>query len=242
MIKKGVILASGTGSRMAPFTITTSKAMAPIYTKRGAIPQIQFSLEALMNHGIEKILIIVSPSHGFQVMEYLGDGSDFGCNITYKIQDMSRPITGIAQALGLAREFTGEDKFLVVLGDNFFEPGMLREVKPSYFIDSEFTMFVKQIERPEAFGVLDPDTGLIVEKPEIPPSNLAVTGLYMYSKFVYDAVDLAKPSRRNELEITDVNNHMIKNFKSSVVDISKWHWQDMGTPESALKLSRILSA
>lgn len=241
-IRKGVILASGTGSRMSPFTQTASKAMAPIYTKHGAIPQIQFPLEVLTHAGIEEILILVSPSHGYQIMEYLGDGKNFGCNITYKTQDMNREITGIAQALGMAREFTSGEDFIMILGDNYFDKDILEEsMQLDEFMESDFTFVAKEVDNAKAFGVMDWNTGMIVEKPEVPPSNWAITGLYKYSDRVYDAVDSIEPSSRNELEITDVNNYMLENHKwFNILLGPNHHWQDMGTPKSSYELSKRL--
>jgi len=216
--------------------------MAPIYTKHGAVPQIQFPLEVLTNAGIEEILILVSPSHGYQIMEYLGDGKNFGCNITYKTQDMNREITGIAQALGMAREFTGEDHFVMILGDNYFDRDILCEsMQIEEFVECDFAFVAKKVGDAKAFGVMDWVRGEIVEKPDVPPSNWAITGLYKYSEKVYDAVDSIEPSQRNELEITDVNNHMLKNHKCHHIMLGpNHHWQDMGTPKSSYELSKRL--
>jgi glucose-1-phosphate thymidylyltransferase len=118
---KGVILAGGFGTRLRPFTLQLNKGMAPLYTPNGAIPQLLFPLKTLTNSGIEDILIVTSREHCGQIVELLGDGTEYNCSLTYRIQEMNRPITGIAQALGLARGFSENDPFAVILGDNYYE-------------------------------------------------------------------------------------------------------------------------
>ena len=125
---KGVILAGGHGTRLSPFTRVNNKGMAPIYTKEGAMPQILFPLRTLIDSGINEILITSSREHCGDIIEFLGDGEEYGCHLTYRIQEMHRPITGIAQALKLAEPFVNEQKFAVILGDNYYQQSFDQEV------------------------------------------------------------------------------------------------------------------
>ena len=237
---KGVILAGGHGTRLRPFTLKNNKALAPIYCKDGAVPQIFFPLQTLTRSGIDDILIITSRDYCGDIVEFIGDGEDFNCSVTYRIQEMDRPVTGIAQALKLAENFARDSSFAVILGDNYFEQTFEDEVR--FFDDSihDAHLFMKAVADPHRFGVgvFDGDELLCIEeKPKKPKSNLAVTGLYMYTPDVFEQLPKFKPSKRGEVEITDVNNYYIKN---GIVQVSvlKEHWQDMGTPESAAEMCK----
>lgn len=242
---KGVVLAGGYGTRLRPFTNVNNKGMAPIYTKDGALPQILFPLRTLIDSGINEILITSSREHCGDIIEFLGDGEEYGCHLTYRIQEMNRPITGIAQALKLAESFVNEQKFAVILGDNYYQQSFDQEV-----IDFENDygnrcyLFLKEVNDPKRFGVaMVNDKGVIQEieeKPMRPKSKLAVTGLYFYTPDVFEIIKDLKPSGRNELEITDVNNHYVDNHCAKGI-ILESHWQDMGVPKSAMSLSRYLS-
>lgn len=233
---KGVILAGGFGTRLRPFTLTLNKGLAPIYTPEGAIPQLLFPLKTLTKSGIKEILIVTSRDHCGKIVELLGDGTDYECQLTYKIQEMERPIIGIAQALGLAKDFVGDSAFAVILGDNYYEEDFtdrFRIFETNAYLS---TIFLKEVVDPQRFGVATIDDRAnvikIVEKPKIPETNFAVTGLYLYMPHVFTIVPTLVPSKRNELEITDINNHYVQMgmMKSYILH---GHWSDMGLPESA---------
>jgi len=240
---KGVILAGGFGTRLRPYTLRFNKGMAPIYSPDGAIPQLFYPLKTLVNSGIDDILIITSREHCGQIVELLGDGTEYGCHLTYKIQEMNRPVVGIAQALSLSKNFVGDSAFAVILGDNFYENTFKTEFnefdsaykKGKYGIAS---VFLKSVHDPETFGVATLNERLevtnIVEKPENPKTDYAVTGLYLYTPYVFELVPQLKPSQRNELEITDINNHYVKEETDTLkAHILLGYWHDMGLPESA---------
>lgn len=227
---KGVILAGGTGSRMKPATFVTNKHLLPIYTDQGALPMIFYPINTLVSSGIEDILIISSRDHSGPIIHNLGDGFAFGASFTYKIQDVTRVEMGIASALKLARGFTGDDPFAVILGDNFYEDAFADEIE--FFKNScpnSARIFLKEVLDPERFGVYH--DGRIEEKPKDPKSNLAVTGLYLYHPKVYDIAESLVPSRRGELEITDVNQYYCMSGAMDVSHINGF-WSDMGTPQS----------
>lgn len=227
---KGVILAGGTGSRMKPATFVTNKHLLPIYTEQGAVPMIFYPINTLVSSGIEEILIISSRDHSGPIIHNLGDGYAFGARFTYKIQDVTRVELGIASALKLAHGFTGDEPFAVILGDNFYEDSFSEEM--TFFKNScpnEAKIFLKEVDDPERFGVYH--EGEIEEKPKQPKSNMAVTGLYLYHPKVYEIAESLIPSKRGELEITDVNQHYCAS-KSMDVSFVKGFWSDMGTPQS----------
>lgn len=245
---KGVILAGGFGTRLKPFTKRLNKGMAPIYTKDGAIPQILFPLNTLINAGIDDIMIITSREHCGQIVELLGDGDEYKCKLTYRIQEMNRPVVGIAQALGLSEDFASSSaSFAVILGDNFYEDNLkedfdkFNEVANNNRFSSNpqdfyAQVFLKEVHDPERFGVATLDENKrvikIVEKPKEPETKYAVTGLYLYTPWVFNMLPILKPSKRNELEITDINQGYVDAgcMKSSI--LTGW-WHDMGTPEAA---------
>lgn len=236
---KGIVLAGGFGTRLAPFTNVTSKHLAPIYSKeKGAIPIIQYPIETLKKSGIEEILIITSRDHCGHIVQTLGDGKDLGVNLTYKIQEMNRSPTGIAQALKLSEVFVCQDKFAVILGDNFFENSFEKEIKEFKNNNFKSAIFIKEIKDSKRFGVAEIDENGIVlnitEKPKIPKSNWAVTGLYFYTPEVFDILPNLKPSGRGELEITDVNNSYV-NLKKMKSYKLKGFWHDMGTVSSMIE-------
>jgi glucose-1-phosphate thymidylyltransferase len=247
---RSIILAGGFGKRLAPFTKQLNKGMAPIYTKEGAIPQILFPLNTLINSGSTDIMIITSRDHCGQLVELLGDGTEYNCNLTYKIQEMDRPVTGIAQALSLAKDFVKDEvAFGVILGDNYYEKSFKAEFDDFYNSCKYYStekleaapfskIFVKKVHDPERFGVATMNGNIvtkIIEKPTTPETNLAVTGLYLYTPQVFDILKDLKPSRRSELEITDVNSWYVNNhtMECAVLDNRDCWWHDMGTPEAA---------
>ena len=222
---KGIILAGGTGSRLYPLTKVTNKHLLPIGDK----PMIYHPIEKLTEVGIDEILIVTGTEHMGAVVNLLGSGKDFGCRFTYKVQDEAG---GIAQALGLAENFAGDESVVVILGDNIFE-GSLQEAIDNYD-GTGAQILLKEVPDPKRYGVaeLKGDEVLsIEEKPDHPKSSYAVTGVYFYDPKVFNCIKTLKPSGRGELEITDVNNFYIQKgeMKSSVM---KGWWTDAGTPES----------
>ncbi|WP_234571392.1 sugar phosphate nucleotidyltransferase [Rhodohalobacter sp. 614A] len=222
---KGIVLAGGTGSRLYPLTKVTNKHLLPVGNK----PMIYYPIEKLTGIGIEEILIVTGTEHMGDVVNLLGSGKDFGCRFTYKVQDEAG---GIAQALGLAENFCGDEPMTVILGDNIFEAGLSKAREN--FDGTGSQILIQKVEDPERFGVAELEGDRIVgieEKPKDPKSEYAVTGIYMYDSQVFDLIKNLKPSKRGELEITDVNNHYIENgtMKYSILD--GW-WTDAGTPES----------
>jgi glucose-1-phosphate thymidylyltransferase len=222
---KGIILAGGTGSRLYPLTKVTNKHLLPVGDK----PMIYYPIEKLIGAGIDEILIVTGTEHMGDVVNLLGSGKDFGCRFTYKVQDEAG---GIAQALGLAENFVGEDSMTVILGDNIFEDSLHIAVKN--YTGSGAQILLKEVEDPERFGVAEMKDDTIVsieEKPDKPKSNMAVTGIYMFDSEVFDFIKTLKPSGRGELEITDVNNHYIKKGAMRYSVFEGW-WSDAGTPDS----------
>ncbi|MEX0945067.1 MAG: sugar phosphate nucleotidyltransferase [Balneolaceae bacterium] len=222
---KGIVLAGGTGSRLYPLTKVTNKHLLPVGNK----PMIYYPIERLIGAGIEEILIVTGTEHMGDVVNLLGSGKDFNCRFTYKVQDEAG---GIAQALGLAENFTGNDPMTVILGDNIFENELTDAV--NNYPGSGAQILIKKVEDPERFGVAEVEDDKIIgieEKPEKAKSNFAVTGIYMYDANVYDFIRNLKPSGRGELEITDVNNHYIRQGAMKYSVLKGW-WTDAGTHES----------
>ena len=225
---KGVILAGGTGSRLHPLTKITNKHLLPVYNK----PMIFYPIEMMVEAGINDIMIVSGGNDVGSIFEMLGDGDDFGVNFHHIVQ--ARP-DGVAGALGMAKWFVGDEPFVVCLGDNIFECSIKKPIED--WLEgggSTASVFAKQVENPEEYGVLcfDPHVH-IIEKPKEPVGNLAVTGLYMYPPDVFDMIDNLEPSARNELEITDVNNIYIEQgrFRYNVVE---GLWLDAGESIDAL--------
>lgn len=222
---KGVILAGGTGSRLFPLTKVTNKHLLPVGNK----PMIYYPIERLIEAGIQEILIVTGTDHMGDVVNLLGSGKDFGCRFTYKVQDEAG---GIAQALGLAENFAGGSPVTVILGDNIFSFSLTEAIK-SYRGRGAHIM-IKEVHDPSRYGVAEIKGEQIIgieEKPSEPKSNYCVTGIYIYDARVYDFIRTLKPSRRGELEITDVNNHYIKAGEMTYSILEGW-WTDAGTPDS----------
>ena len=222
---KGVILAGGTGSRLYPLTKVTNKHLLPVGNK----PMIFHPIEKLTGLGIQDILIVTGTEHMGDVVNLLGSGAEYNCRFTYKVQDQAG---GIAQALGLAENFAGQDPIVVILGDNIFEDDLTRAAHT--YTGNGAMILLKQVPDPQRYGValLDGDKVIeIQEKPENPPTSFAVTGIYFYDSRVFSAIRDLKPSRRGELEITDVNNYYICQNQMSSALLEGW-WTDAGTPDS----------
>jgi len=227
-------LAGGTGSRLYPLTKVTNKHLLPVGNK----PMIYYPIEKLTQAGIDEILIVTGTEHVGDVVNLLGSGKDFGCRFTYKVQDEAG---GIAQALGLARNFAGGDSMSVILGDNIFEMSLNDPVKN--FDSSAASILLKEVDDPERFGVAEIEADkikTIEEKPENPKSNFAVTGIYFYPPDVFDIIETLKPSGRGELEITDVNNHYVRENRMKFSVMDGW-WTDAGTLNSYKKANELAS-
>lgn len=232
---KGVILAGGTASRLQPLTKVTNKHLLPV----GRKPMIYYSIEKLVNAGIQDVLIVTGVEHMGSVVELLGSGKDFNCRFTYKVQDEAG---GIAQALGLAENFASDSPVAVILGDNLFEDSLLPYVEKFKSQDCGSHIIVKPVHDPERFGVAEVEGDkvvTVVEKPQSPKSDLAVTGIYFYDGDVYDIIKTLKPSGRGELEITDVNNEYIRRGIMGWSRMTGW-WSDAGTFESLLHVQQLI--
>lgn len=232
---KGVILAGGKGTRLKPLTDVTNKHLLPIFDK----PMILHPLETLKQMGIKDICIVTGGEYMADFMRFLGSGANFGVRLTYKIQD--DPL-GIAHALLQAEDFFDKEKVVAILGDNLFERV---EVPKEAFEDDYAYIFIKEMDKPERFGVpvFDENGNIIAieEKPKIPKSRYAVTGLYIYPNDVFDFIKTLKPSARGELEITDVNNWYLRQRRLKAIKL-KGYWTDAGTFSSWLKANILRAA
>ena len=229
--RKGIILAGGNGSRLYPITKATSKQLIPVYDK----PMIYYPLSTLMLAGIKDILIITTPHDNENFRELLGNGSQFGISIKYKIQ--SKP-EGIAQAFLIAEDFIENSSVTLILGDNLFHGDFLaNKLQKLYQIDEGASIFAYSVSDPERYGVVEFDSkGIaynIEEKPKNPKSKFAITGLYFYDNTVVEKAKRIKPSYRGELEITDLNKMYMKEGKLIVEKMSRgMTWLDTGTTDS----------
>jgi glucose-1-phosphate thymidylyltransferase len=234
---KGVILAGGTGSRLHPLTKVTNKHLLPV----GRFPMVYHPVYKLVHAGIVDILIVTGVEHMGDVVGQLGSGTRFGCQFTYKVQDEAG---GIAQALGLAEQFVGDDRSVVILGDQVFENSIAPFVKNFAEQARGAKILLSEVRDAERFGVaeLSDDRKTIVgidEKPSKPKSNLAVTGVYFYDSRVFEIVKTLEPSGRGELEITDVNNHYIAGGEMTW-DRLEGSWTDAGTFDSLLRANAMM--
>ncbi len=232
---KGIILAGGTGSRLYPLTKVTNKHLLPV----GRKPMIHWPIDKLTQAGIQSILVVTGVDHMGDVVNLLGSGRDFGCEFTYRVQDEAG---GIAQALGLARDFARHERMVVILGDNIFEDPLGPCVEEYERQGEGARILLKEVDDPERFGVAELDGERIVgieEKPKFPKSRFAVTGIYMYDPQVFEFISTLKPSGRGELEITDVNNRYIQRGTLRYSVMKGW-WTDAGTFESLDLASRLV--
>jgi len=231
---KGIILSGGTGSRLYPLTKVTNKHLLPV----GKYPMIFHAIAKLKETNILDILIVTGRDHMGDVVNLLGSGKDIGVSFTYKVQDEAG---GIAQALGLAEQFVGDDSMVVILGDNVFQDSIHAYVGKFQDQGSGAKILIRQVPDPNRYGVpelLGDRIVSIEEKPSMPKSRYAVTGIYMYDAEVFKIIRTLQPSGRGELEITDVNNAYIAAGKLTYDVLHGW-WTDAGTHESLMKANEL---
>ena len=240
---KGIILAGGSGTRLYPITLSVCKQLLPIYDK----PMIYYPLSSLMFAGIKDILIISNPEDVSKFKSIFKDGSSIGLNILYKEQPEPG---GLAQAFIIGEEFIGSDDVCLILGDNIFYghglPNLFNQAKKTVQNEGGGAIFTYYVEDPQRYGVIELDVNGFVtsieEKPQEPKSNYAVTGIYFYDNSVIEIAKNITPSKRGELEITDVNNVYLKNKKLKAFQLGRGHaWLDTGTPESLLDAAEFIA-
>lgn len=237
---KGIILAGGSGTRLYPITKGISKQLIPVYDK----PMIYYPLSTLMLAGIKDILIISTPEYTPLFKQLLGDGSEWGISLTYKVQEKPN---GLAEAFVLGADFIGNDSVCLILGDNiYYGSGLSKLVQEAAQKTDGATVFGYHVNDPERFGVVDFDSNMkalsIEEKPENPKSNYAVTGLYFYDNTVVEKAKNLKPSDRGELEITDINKLYLDEGKLDVKLMGRGYaWLDTGTHDSMMEAASFIA-
>jgi glucose-1-phosphate thymidylyltransferase len=221
---KGIILAGGMGTRMLPLTKITNKHLLPVYDK----PMIYYPIQILVNAGITDIMIVTGGESAGDFLKLLGNGKEFGLkHLNYTYQEGA---TGIAAALALTEHFADGDRITLILGDNVIEKNILKGVKDFEKQERGAKIYLTAVSNPQSYGIAELDRSRIIhieEKPKTPKSNLAVIGIYMYDERVYDVVKTLKPSRRGELEITDVNNFYVAEGTMTYEMLDGW-WGDCG--------------
>jgi glucose-1-phosphate thymidylyltransferase len=234
---KGIVLAGGTGSRLNPLTRVTNKHLLPVYDK----PMVNYPIQTLVNAGIHEILLVTGGKNAGDFLRLLGNGRDFGLkHLNYTYQEGEG---GIAEALGLAEYFAGEESICVVLGDNIIENNICLAVENFEKQKEGAKILLKEVEDAHRFGVADIRGDHVVgieEKPKVPKSKYAVIGIYLYDASVFEKIRRLKPSGRGELEITDVNNFYIEEGSLTYELLDGW-WTDAGTFESLLHANNLVA-
>lgn len=234
---KGVVLAGGLGTRLRPLTRVTNKHLLPVYDK----PMIFYPIQTLVDAGITEIMLVTGGNNAGDFLRLIGNGEEFGLrHMNYAYQAAEG---GIAHALKLARHFVGGDKVAVILGDNFIQGSIRRDIEEFARQPHGAKIFLKEVPAPEEFGVavLEGDkVARIIEKPKEPPSNLAVIGIYLYDSGVFDICETLNPSQRGELEITDVNNEYIRRGAMTYAVLEGW-WADCGSFQALLRSNLLVA-
>lgn len=235
---KGVILAGGNATRLRPLTWVTNKHLLPVYNK----PMIFYPVEAMAKAGIKDLLIVTGPSHSGAFINLLRSGRDFGLRLSYEIQEEAG---GIAQAIALADEFSDGEKTLVILGDNIFNQSLKADVEEFEKKEKGAVVYGKKMAtKSKQYGVLEVKDGKVVsieEKPQNPKSDIGQTGVYMYDSRVFDLIKKLKPSKRGELEVTDLNNFYVNEGTMVCKMLDSW-WVDAGTSFDELLKANVLVA
>ncbi len=230
---KGVLLVGGYGTRLEPLTYITNKHLLPIYNR----PMIEYGIGALHDAGIRDICVVLGGPKADQVMKYLGDGFRYGVNLSYVWQGEPR---GVGHAVSCAKQFVGNSKFVVYLGDNIFEAGIIDFVKNFDASDYDAYLLLKEVEKPERYGVVEIQNGKIVgleEKPKKPKSRLIITGVYGFKPVIFEILDNLKPSWRGEYEITEAIDKMVKKGMKVGYEFLEGKWFDAGTFDDMLEAS-----
>ncbi len=233
---KGIILHGGHGTRLRPLTHTGPKQLLPIANK----PMSQYCLESLKDAGIVDIAIIIGGIGSDKVQEYYGDGEKFGVKLTYIFQDAPR---GIAQAIRLCKEFVNGEKFIVFLGDNILKKSIAEYIQRFKDSDASASILLCEVSNPTQFGIADIKDGVIkkiMEKPKDPPTNLAVTGIYLLTPTIFDIIDRLKPSWRNEYEITDALQMLLQEEYKIIYNMVTDYWKDTGTPQDIIHANQVI--
>jgi glucose-1-phosphate thymidylyltransferase len=233
---KGIILHGGYGTRLGPLTLSGPKQLLKIANK----PMSQFALEDIKNAGINEIAIVIGDVYPEKVKKYYGNGSKFGLKITYVSQDKPR---GISHAVGLCKEFVGNDKFVVYLGDNIMRKDLSGFVKKFSSSTDDCMILLSEVDDPSRFGIAefdDDNINKIIEKPKNTNSNLAVIGIYFFTNKIFEIIEKLKPSARGELEITDAIQLVLKNgYNLNYEKVTGW-WKDTGTPEDIIHANKLI--
>jgi len=233
---KGIILHGGHGTRLRPLTHTGPKQLLPIANK----PMSQYCIESMKEGGIVEIAIIIGGIGAQKVQDFYGDGRKFGVNITYVDQDFPR---GISHAISLCEDFIGNEKFMVFLGDNIIQKSIKDFSINFQKSNAAASILLCEVDNPSRFGIADIQNGKIkkiMEKPENPPTNLAVTGIYFLTPIIFDIIKRLKPSQRNELEITDALDMLLNENHIITYNMITDYWKDTGTPEDIIHANGII--
>lgn len=234
---KGVILSGGTGTRLRPITHTGPKQLVPVANR----PVIEYAIEDLREAGITEIGIVIGNLGMAEIQDTLGDGAEYGVDLTYIVQ--GEPL-GLAHATGCARSFVGDDDFVVYLGDNILKQGISEMIES--FVDGDYAagIALQQVDDPHQYGIADVDgegrVTRLVEKPDDPPSDLALIGIYVFSPAIFDAIDQITPSWRGELEITDAIQLLLDRNQAIDSHVVRGWWKDTGKPEDILEANRLV--